>query len=223
MRVTIGGRSVALYPAGRTGAPLVLVNGHRGEGEAILGELRAMSKADFSLACVETLNWGEELTPWPHPAVMPGGAPFAGGAEEYLAALTGGILPAVVDALDAKPAWTGIAGYSLAGLFALYALCRSDVFARAASVSGSLWYPGFLEYANAHPPLRPPSRVYLSVGDREARVRSEAMRTVEENTRVMARRYRQPGTEVAFELNRGGHFDRYAWRMAKGIAWLLEE
>lgn len=38
----------------------------------------------------------------------------------------------------------GIAGYSLAGLFALYALYKTDVFTRVASMSGSLWFPGIM-------------------------------------------------------------------------------
>ena len=40
-----------------------------------------------------------------------------------------------------------IAGDSMAGLFAVYALYRTQVFSRVASASGSLWYPGLLEYA----------------------------------------------------------------------------
>ena len=66
--------------------------------------------------------------------------------------------------MPGAPRWRGIAGYSLAGLFAVYALYRTDVFARAASVSGSLWFPGFREYVFSHTPLCRPDCVYFSLG-----------------------------------------------------------
>ena len=45
-----------------------------------------------------------------------------------------------------------IAGYSLAGLFALWAAWNSGYFRRVASVSGSLWYPGFTDYIRNNEP-----------------------------------------------------------------------
>ena len=56
-------------------------------------------------------------------------------AGSYLGWLTGHALPRVEAALNAPPADTAIASYSLGGLFALYALHKSDAFSRAASAS----------------------------------------------------------------------------------------
>ena len=59
-------------------------------------------------------------------------------------------MPEAEALLPGAPAWRGLAGYSLAGLFALYALYQTDVFARAASMSGSFWFEGIMEYVCSH-------------------------------------------------------------------------
>ena len=46
------------------------------------------------------------------------------------------ILPKAKELMEGEPKFTGIAGYSLAGLFAVYAMYKTDVFDRVASMSG---------------------------------------------------------------------------------------
>lgn len=213
--------SIGLFPSRAPGAPLILLLGEAGEGEAVCRAAREMGGADFALAALSGMDWNRDLSPWPAPAVFRGGEAFSGGADAFLSRLTGALLPEALGRLPAPPAWVGLAGYSLAGLFALYALHRTDAFARAVSASGSMWYPGFSDYVQSHPLARRPERLYLSVGDREARTRNPAMRPVEENTRLLAKWYQSQGIETAFELNPGGHFDQPAERTAKGIAWLV--
>ena len=52
--------------------------------------------------------------------------------------------PWATERIHGKASFIGIAGYSLAGLFALYALYKTDAFTRVASMSGSLWFPGIM-------------------------------------------------------------------------------
>ena len=59
-----------------------------------------------------------------------------------------------------------LCGYSLAGLFALWAVYQTDFFAGTAAVSPSVWYPGWLGYAEEHRALTP--AVYLSYLPTEA-------------------------------------------------------
>ena len=108
------------------------------------------------------------------------------------------------------------------GLFALYSLYRCDVFSRAASISGSLWFPGFLEYAETQEMERRPDRLYLSLGDREDRSRNPILRTVREHTEQLASHLEQKGLRVTWELNPGNHFMEPELRTAKGIRALLE-
>ena len=204
-------------------APLVVVTVEAGEGEAVFGELSALTERDFALASIIGVDWNAELSPWPAPAAFKGGGAFAGGADAYLEELTGALLPEVLGALAAPPTFAALGGYSLAGLFALYALYRTTAFDRAASASGSLWYPGFLDYAGRAPLARAPRGVYLSVGDREGRTRNPILRSVEENTRALADLYARRGIPVRFELNPGNHFDHPQRRLARAIAWVLEQ
>ena len=221
--MTIEGKAIELFQADGPGAPLVVLNGEDGEGALRWEAARAATGVDFSLACIGGIDWDQELTPWPAPSPFGKRSDFAGGADAYLDALTERMLPAIVSALGTKPEYVALAGYSLAGLFALYALYRTDAFARVASVSGSTWYPGFAEYALAHEMSRRPQRVYLSVGDREAKTRNAAMRSVEDNARRLYAAYRDMGLDTTFELNSGGHFDHPTQRLARAIAWMVRE
>ncbi|MBO6054844.1 MAG: alpha/beta hydrolase [Oscillospiraceae bacterium] len=165
-------------------------------------------------------DWDRDLTPWPAPGVFRN-QNFTGGAGEYLKHLTGELLPAAEAELGFSPAHRGIIGYSLGGLFALYAFYESACFDLAASVSGSLWYDGWLDYMRTHTPSRP-GRVHLSVGDREKKSRNERMKTVEDATREASEILTAQGVETAFVLNPGNHFQDPAARQQRALDWLLE-
>ena len=147
--------------------------------------------------------------------------PFTGGADAYLETLTGEIIPAIIAEVGSEPAYVALAGYSLAGLFAVYAMYRTNSFARIASASGSMWYPDFVEFAKSYQPAALPEKLYLSLGDKEARTRNQVMATVEQNTGALFDYYKSLGVETVFEMNPGNHFQDAAQRMAKGIVWLV--
>lgn len=220
--LNIEGKTAELFPSLNPGAPLVVLNGETGESAKVVEAVRDKTNADFALIAVSNLRWEDDLTPWPIPPIAKGQAPCAGKADAYIELLTKGILPRVLDALQAAPEYMALAGYSLAGLFALYAMYRTDRFARIASASGSLWYPDFVGYAQNHMPARRPDALYLSLGDREGRTRNPLMRPVEDNTRLLADFYRQAGIHAALEMNSGGHFNDPNGRTARAIAWMLE-
>ena len=221
--LNIEGKAVELFAPLNPGAPLVVLNGEAGEGAEVVSAVRRLTDMDFALAAVSGLCWEDNLTPWPIPPMAKGQAPCEGKADAYIELLTGRILPKVLEALPTEPAYIALAGYSLAGLFALYAMVRTDVFARVASASGSLWYPDFVEYAQSHAPARKPDALYLSLGDREGRTRNPLMRSVEDNTRLLAAHYQKSGIPVILEMNPGGHFNDPNGRTARAIAWVLEK
>lgn len=161
------------------------------------------------------------MSPWKCPPVYKGGASCTGDADAYLGTLTKEILPEILGQLSMKPSYTALAGYSLAGLFAVYALYRTDVFSRAASASGSFWFPNFLEFAFNNKMTVKPDCVYFSLGDKEARAHSSMLRVVEDNTRMLNKMCNELGIRSTFELNPGNHFKDASLRMAKGIAWMI--
>ena len=121
-----------------------------------------------------------------------------------------------------EPGYMAAAGYSLGGLLSLYAAYRTGIFSRLASASGSLWYPGFVDFAGSHSMIRKPERIYLSLGAKEKKTRNAEMRCVEESTRAFCSLCRDRGICTLSEMNPGNHFTEPAKRMAKGIRWLLE-
>ena len=114
-----------------------------------------------------------------------------------------------------------LAGYSLAGLFATWAIFNSAAFGRVASASGSLWYPDFAGYAAASEFARKPASAYFSLGSKEARTPSRLLRNVAQGTHDVVELFKARGVPTAFEQNPGNHFKDPAPRMAKGIAWAL--
>lgn len=220
---SIKGKTVSVYPAREPDAPVIYLNTFSEEAEQVVAELQKHNLPAFSLVCVSNLDWNRDMVPWDHPPVLKKGEPFAGGADEYLRLLTGTILPEAEKTLPGVPRWRGLAGYSLAGLFAVYAIYGTDVFPRIASMSGSLWFPGMLEYIRSHPCKRVPDCVYLSLGDRESKTRNPFLCTVRGNTEALADYCRDQGIRSVFQLNPGNHFNNPAGRTADGIGWLLNQ
>lgn len=178
--------------------------------QAEAAELERLAGPDFRLVAVKIGDWNRELSPWPAPAVF-GREDFGGGAEETLAEL----LRLCADA--DRRYWIG--GYSLAGLFALWAVCRTDAFAGAAAASPSVWFPGFREFAEAHPVRC--GRVSLSLGDREERTRNPVMAAVGDRIRELHALLLDRGTDCTLEWNPGNHFRDPELRTARAFAWLL--
>ena len=203
-------------------APLIVLNTFGDEGAMVADELDKLVDSPYSLLAVTVSDWSVDLSPWKSPTLFKGEPDFGDGADEYIDVLMNDIVPSVCVSNGLKPCSIYIAGYSMAGLFALYSLYKTDHFAGVASCSGSLWFPGFKKFASEHDFASTPSKIYLSLGDREARTKNPVMATVEDNTRALADLYLSHGYDVLFEMNQGGHFNDPAVRTAKGIAWLLK-
>ena len=220
-RFQAGGKEISLYLSDKRDCPLIVLNTFEGGGAQVLAEARKMGGGDFSLLSVGGLDWNRDMSPWECAPVMAQDEGYAGGADSYLSLLLEEILPEGLKRLPESPSWTGIAGYSLAGLFALYALYRTDTFARAASMSGSLWFPEFTDFVKSHDMKRAPEKLYLSLGDKEAKTRNPYLKTVQENTEAAVQLYRDRGLDVTWELNPGNHFRDAELRSAKGILGIL--
>ena len=214
---SVAGKTVTLYPAMQADQPLIVLNTYAGDGESVM---RALDKADaehINLLVIGNLDWNHDMTPWDCPPLSKNGAPATGGADRYLALLLSEILPKAKRFICGSPSRTCIAGYSLAGLFALYALYRCNAFDGAASVSGSLWFPDFRKFVTDHDMLSKPDRIYISLGDKEKKTRHPLLKTVQDNTEAIVNHYRQLGMDVTFEINPVNHFEDVDYRSAKGI------
>ena len=174
-----------------------------------------------ALAAISGVDWNRELSPWLAPGVFRGAGDFGGEGPTFLDTLTGRIVPLVEAQLGFSPVSRAAAGYSLAGLFALWSVFQTDVFDRVASVSGSLWFDGFTDYMNSTAPPDGLRQIYLSLGDREKNARNRRMAAVEDCTCRAEELLREWNIPVIFEMNPGGHFQDIPGRIARGIDQLM--
>ncbi len=219
--MTVEGKEVYIYGEKEVEAPLIIVNTFQGNGSEVFTAVKTMTDKDFSLAVVSDINWDDEMSPWECPALNKNDSPCTGGADEYLDKLTKTIIPSIRNEMKNEPLSIMIAGYSLAGLFALYSLYKTDIFSAAVSASGSLWFPDFKEFTASHDFRKKPGKVYFSLGDKEAKTRHPLLSKVESNTGEIFKRYKDMGIDTVFEMNPGNHFKDADVRLAKGIAWIL--
>ena len=217
----VGQKTVDVFQSENPNRPVVYLNTYGREGEAVFRQISASGNLDFTLVAISGLNWEHDMVPWDIPSISSKDTPCTGGADAYLELMLNEILPQAEKTVFGTPLWRGIAGYSLAGLFALYSIYRTDVFSRAASVSGSLWFPDFPAFVCSHTPKQTPDCIYFSLGDKEHKTRNPFLQTVRQNTEEMEDFYKQQGIATTFQLNPGNHFQDAALRTAAGIRWIL--
>lgn len=169
----------------------------------------------------EAEDWNADFSPWEF--TLNRKMSFSGGGSSTLDWLVNECVPYC----EKEYGLTGkrvLCGYSLAGLFSLWAFYESQAFGEVISCSGSLWFGDWISYAERHTAPQN-SFVYLSLGDREEKARDRIMATVGDCTR---RQYElvcgdKNVSRHVLEWNDGGHFNEPEKRIAKGIKWLLNK
>ena len=222
MNLFISDKTIEIFSTANNNekSPLVIIHTFQGEGKDVFEKCLELGCINFTLAAIGGLDWNRDLSPWETPEIRKNRYSF-GGSDGYLRELCGKILPEILSKLPERPLFTAIAGYSLAGLFALYTAYKTDIFSRVASVSGSLWFPGFTEFAKLHGFVKTPDLIYLSLGDTEDKTRDKLLSSVRKNTEELAAFWHSKGINTVFELNPGNHFKDAVPRLAKGIKNLL--
>lgn len=215
------GKTISIFPSLEVNVPIIYLNTFSDEGQKVYETAQAAGCPPFTLVAISDLDWNHDMVPWDSPPAFKNAEPCTGGADDYLQLLTEEIIPTVEKGINGVPSWSGIAGYSLAGLFALYAIYRTDLFSRGGSISGSLWFPGIKEYIFSHEPKRLPDYMYFSLGDKENKTRNPLLRNVRQNTEEIRSFYQAKGIDTAFQLNPGNHYNHAAERTAAGLCWLL--
>lgn len=214
-------KTIEVYPSPAPDSAIIYMNTFAGEGDKVYRALCADNPA-FTLVAISGLKWDHDMAPWDIPPIFKTDSPCTGGADDYLQLFTQEIVPQA-EALVHGVSWRGLAGYSLAGLFAVYSLYQTDLFSRVASMSGSLWFPGFMKYIVSHEMKKRPECIYFSLGDRESRTKNPYLKTVQKNTETIQSIYADAGIETVFHLNPGNHYQNAVQRTASGISWILNK
>ena len=179
--------------------------------ESEIAAIRERTARGFRLVTCKVNSWNRDLSPWRAPAVF-GREDFGEGAATTLSK----ILSFCTD--QAKTYYIG--GYSLAGLFALWAAYQTDRFRGVAAASTSLCFPGLTDFMEERKILS--RHVYLSLGDREERARNPVMATVGDRMRAAYALLQARGMDCVLEWNEGNHFKDADLRTARAFAWVME-
>ena len=144
-----------------------------------------------SLVAFQCQNWNQELSPWKADGLWEN-QDFAGKGAQTYEMIVDEIIPYLQVHFHYHKLY--IVGYSLAGLFSLFAMVKSDLFAGSASCSGSLWYEGFEAFVYDHPCHD--RRIY---------------------------HFLRTANESCFRYEPGNHFHQPQLRLLHAMQWLIQE
>ena len=170
-KTTISGLSIHAQMSSVAGVPVVYLLGDVADNSPV------QIREGVSLVSVGVDLWEENFSPWCAPRVFAKGPNFGDGAQKTLDTLINQVIPWAESELTEPPAYRVLVGYSLAGLFSLWAGvtqagapqqvargCQPDdvpsqpgaphvdapatTFQRIGAVSGSFWFPSLLDYVD---------------------------------------------------------------------------
>ena len=241
-KTIISGLSIHTQMSSVAGAPIAYLLGDVADNSPV------QVPEGVSLVNIGVDLWEENFSPWCAPRVFAKGPNFGDGAQKTLDTLINQVIPWTESELTEPPAYRVLVGYSLAGLFSLWAgvsqqvacSCQPDdvpsqpgaphvdasvaTFQRIGAVSGSFWFPGLLDYVEQQLSGGAVglTHAYLSLGDREARTPNPQIMHVRENAELLASKLESARITSTFELNRGNHFQNVEGRMQKALDWLVK-
>ena len=171
-------------------------------------------------------NRTDDYTPWPLQASETMPMDFEGKAEEHLSFISTHVIPFCESeyGLASSAEKRVIGGYSLGGLFSLYAAVNTDLFGTVLSCSSSLWYPDFLDYLKEHPFKAGHPKLYMSVGDQEGTTATNLTADQTSNT-IALKVFYEPKFEpndFKFILEEGNHGNNISGRAWRAIEWVEE-
>lgn len=179
---------------------------------------RLAEKYGVSIVVINDVNWNDDLTPWPADGVFKKAKPFGGRAAEFLDKLTRDIIPETEEHLGIENPERTLLGISLSGLFTIWSAFKTDAFTNIISISGSLWYNGFVDWMKENTPSPSIKKVCMLLGEKEKNAKEKRMATVEECTKTAANILKEKScADVVFELVEGTHFSPIMPRLERAF------
>lgn len=219
-QTTIGGRECLLYTDGQPQVLLIQTLGahERKDFETLAQMIAKQTSVPFVLAAFTIIDWEAELAPWADPALSQR-LEVGTQADATLDFVANALLPELQGLYGTLPVILG--GYSLAGLFALWAAYQQPLFAAVAAASPSVWIGGWMPFVQSHALLTP--NVYLSLGIKEEKTRNSTLARVGDNIRAYHDLLTHSlGEEhTALVWHNGGHFTDCTLRLAQAITWCI--
>ncbi len=173
---------------------------------------RLTNNKDFLLIAFKVNNWNKDLSPYKAKAVF-GKEDFGDGASNTL--------KEILDICNDLNKTYIIGGYSLGGLFAIWASYNTNIFKGVAASSPSIWFPNFINYMEDN--IIKTNNVYLSLGDQEEKTKNPSMSKVALRIKEAYKLLKDNNINCFFEYNKGNHFKDADIRTAKGFAWIINQ
>ena len=180
-------------------------------------------KKDYMIISFKVNDWDNDLSPWESKKIK--GEYFNGDGQKTLNYITNELLPYFekkFPEIKLKPKIIG--GYSLSGLFSLYAFYSTDIFIGVGGFSPSLWFEDWNQFTNTNKAKNKESIIYLSLGDIEEKNNSGHLsigNKVKEFYKIV--KNDKNVKDCIYEINKGDHYENIDDRIAKGFAWLLKK
>ena len=183
-------------------------------------------RAALNFVLIASNNRTADYTPWPLQASETMPIDFGGKAEEHLSFITTHVIPFCESeyGFASSTEKRVMGGYSLGGLFSLYAAVNTDLFGTVLSCSSSLWYPDFLDYLKEHPFKAAHSKLYMSVGDQEGTTATNLTAAQTSNT-IALKDFYEPKFQAGdfkFTLEEGNHGNDISGRAWRAVEWVEE-
>ena len=175
---------------------------------------------DSTVITVPIADWNASLTPWPAAGLYREEPDFGGDARHTLSELLEQALPHIEQEHGLAPCKRAICGYSLGGLFSLYAFTHAATFDACACISGSVWYEGWVDHLRQLDFDAVGRYAFLSIGTKEKRGAPKIIRTVQDNMEACAEILRAHGCETTYVTGPGNHMQLHHERFATGLAHL---
>ena len=197
----------------------LLVPHRRPEDELVTIE-EISTRFGANIVVVSGMDWNNDMTPWQAPAVKEG--VFGGHAAQFLERLKEDLFFNLEISLKIRKPRRSLVGVSLSGLFAVWSTGCMPLFEAVGSVSGSLWYDGFLEWMKSQEKFHC-ERYYFSLGNKEKEGKNKRLASVEEATLEAVDLLKSVGKVVTFEYTEGNHFGLLIERLEKAINGIYTE
>lgn len=160
-----------------------------------------------TIAVITGMDWQNVFSPWPAAGVPEGTPDFLGESPEFLKLLQSEVLPGIERVLGVLPdVDRTLVGVSMSGLFTLWQWMLCDTFRNIASLSGSFWYEGFMEWFKGKRIPRKPGKAFFLLGQREPQSKVSAFAPVGTNTLEIVSSLESAGINTSFEWVPGDHF-----------------
>ena len=175
-----------------------------------------VQKYPVNIVAISGMKWNDDLTPWKAPALNPKEEDFKGKAKNFLSSLLSDLFINTEQSLRLNHPKRHLIGISLSGLFALWATTETNKFNSVASISGSLWFDGFVEWFKEQELLA--DRYFLSLGDKEVKAKNERLASIGTCTELILQIIQDKSKEVTFISDEGNHFEFFKERLEKAIS-----